>query len=335
MLDMEARLRPMRTFAFGLLGIGLVLAGPWLGYSTAIVALCAAIVGAAAFAVVDKRIASTGRPEYWIFSNWLLSLAIIAALAAATGGAEGPTMAWLAVPVSTLSARFPLRAVVIGLAAALALLVGVALGVDAGATFENPPFLIAPALLVIAIAVLSLASMQSDVQHRAGAFVDPLTGCLNRAALHNRFQELTQQSVHSSQPVGLIIGDVDDFKLVNDTYGHAAGDAVLVDVAATLRKQLRAYDSVYRIGGEEFLVVLPGSNLATTASTAEVLRRAIQDRPMGAGLPVTMSFGVSASAAGNVFEYVSVEGEADRALYEAKGLGRNRVCAAALESRAA
>lgn len=335
MLDMEARLKPMRARAFGILGIGLVLSGPWLGYSITIVALCAAVAGAATFAVVDRRAVSAGRPEYWIFASWLLSLAVIAILVVTTGGVKGPAMAWFAVPVSTLSARFPLRAVVIGVALALILLVGVAVGLDGGAAFEDPPQLILPVSLVIAIAVLSLASMRSDVEHRAGAFVDPLTGCLNRAALQNRLEELTQQSVQSRQPVGLIIGDVDHFKLINDKHGHAAGDAVLVDVAYTLRKQLRAYDSVYRIGGEEFLFVLPGSDSVSTASIAEDLRQAIQDSPMGDGLSITMSFGVTASVTGCVFEYEAVHDEADRALYEAKRSGRNRVCVTALESRAA
>jgi len=336
MVDMEARLKPMRARAFGLLGMGLLLTGPWLGYSTTIVAVVAAVAGSAIFAIVEKRTSSTSRPELWIFSSWFVSLGIIATLAAAAGGVNGPAMAWFAVPVSTLSARFPLRAVVIGLVVALLVMVGVALGTDAGATAENPSLLIAPVFLVIAIAVLSLASMRSDVQHRAGAFVDPLTGCLNRAALENRLQELTQQSAINRAPVGLIVGDIDHFKLINDAHGHTAGDAVLVDVAYALRKQMRAYDSVYRIGGEEFLIVLPGSDLAKTIAVAELLLRAVEDAPMGARIPITMSFGVSASIQGGVFEYGPLYDEADQALYEAKRSGRNRVCfSSLLNARAA
>jgi diguanylate cyclase (GGDEF)-like protein len=328
MVDMETRLKPMRARAFGILGIGLLLMGPWLGYSTTIVALIAAAAGAALFTIAEKRAASTTRPEYWIFASWLVSLAIIATVAAAAGGVNGPAMAWFAVPVSTLSARFPLRVVVTGVTTALGVMVAVAFGTDASATIEHPSLLIGPAVLVAAVAMLSLAGMRSDIHHRASAFVDPLTGCLNRAALENRLQELTQQSAVTRQPVGLIIGDIDHFKLINDMQGHAAGDAVLVDVAYALRKEMRAYDSVYRIGGEEFLVVLPGSNLAKAAALANVLRIAIEGTGKGPGLSVTMSFGVSASIEGEVFEYKGVHEEGDRALYEAKRSGRNRVCLA-------
>jgi hypothetical protein len=219
MLDMEARLKPLRAKAFAVLGIGLVLTSPWLGYSITIFAVCLAIAGAASFAFAEKKARAAVYPEVWIFSSWLVSLGIIATLAIATGGVNGPTLSWFVVPVSTLSARFPLRAVVIGLVIALAVLAGVALVNDPQTTFENPPLLIAPAFLMIAVAVLSLAGMRSDVQHRASAFVDPLTGCLNRAALQNRLQELTQQSAVSRQAIGLIVGDIDHFKLINDSYG--------------------------------------------------------------------------------------------------------------------
>jgi diguanylate cyclase (GGDEF)-like protein len=97
-------------------------------------------------------------------------------------------------------------------------------------------------------------------------------------------------------------------------------------VAYLLRKKLRAFDLAYRIGGEEFLVLLPGANLEQTAAMAERLRRGVQADTVGGGLRVTMSFGVSSSARDGAFDYQSVCEEADAALYEAKRLGRNRVC---------
>jgi diguanylate cyclase (GGDEF)-like protein len=133
-------------------------------------------------------------------------------------------------------------------------------------------------------------------------------------------------SRRTGQPVGLIVGDLDHFKDVNDGHGHATGDAVLQDVAYVLRKQLRAFDLAYRIGGEEFLVLLPGANLEQTAAMAERLRRGVEADTVGGGLSVTMSFGVSASASDFAFDYQSVCEEADSALYEAKRQGRNRVC---------
>jgi diguanylate cyclase (GGDEF)-like protein len=149
---------------------------------------------------------------------------------------------------------------------------------------------------------------------------------LNRKALMNRVSELVQQSELTGEPVGLIVGDLDEFKQVNDSQGHAAGDAALTDVAYLLRKRLRAFDLAYRIGGEEFLILLPGADTAECARIAEGLRQAVAADKLGDGTPLTISFGVAASAKGQVFDYSRVFAAADEALYEAKSLGRNRVC---------
>ena len=100
---------------------------------------------------------------------------------------------------------------------------------------------------------------------------------------------------------------------------------MLRDVAYVLRKQLRAFDLVYRIGGEEFLVLLPGADLQRTPSAPRALRVAIAEAPLAAGVRLTMSFGVSASKRGSRFDYAAVFGGADAALYEAKRGGRDRV----------
>ena len=149
---------------------------------------------------------------------------------------------------------------------------------------------------------------------------------LNRRALDQRLQELTAQARISGQPVAVIAGDIDYFKRVNDDHGHAAGDAVLVEVAYRLRKALRAYDLAYRVGGEEFLVVLPGAGVPDAARLAEQLRVAVAAEP-AAGQWVTMSFGVSGSA-GPDLERERLLDEADAALYEAKARGRDQVVAA-------
>jgi diguanylate cyclase (GGDEF)-like protein len=165
--------------------------------------------------------------------------------------------------------------------------------------------------------------MKSDLEHRSSSVIDPLTGMLNRNALQTRIAELVQQAAILREPVALVVGDLDHFKAINDGHGHAAGDAVLKDVAYRMRKALRAYDLAYRLGGEEFLIVLPGSDGATAATVAESLRRAISGDPV-AGLMVTISFGVSASKPGE-FEYDDVFTQADLALYRSKQDGRNRV----------
>jgi diguanylate cyclase (GGDEF)-like protein len=173
---------------------------------------------------------------------------------------------------------------------------------------------------------LSTALMRSDVDHRTEAVIDGLTGMLNRRALDQRLHELTAQARITGQPVAMISGDIDHFKRVNDEHGHASGGAVLVEVAYRLRKALRAFDLAYRVGGEEFLVVLPGADVPQAAELAEQLRAAVAAEP-AAGLQVTMSFGVAGSA-GFALERERLLEEADTALYEAKARGRDRVVTA-------
>jgi diguanylate cyclase (GGDEF)-like protein len=126
--------------------------------------------------------------------------------------------------------------------------------------------------------------------------------------------------------VAVIAGDIDHFKRVNDEHGHATGDAVLVEVAYRLRKALRAFDLAYRVGGEEFLVILPGADVPAAVELAEQLRAAVAAEP-AAGLMITMSFGVAGSA-GPDLEREGLLEEADTALYEAKARGRDHVVAA-------
>jgi len=237
-------------------------------------------------------------------------------------------MSWLAIPIVTLTARFSGRGVILGVGFALTLLVAVAFGVNAGAVLDNPTVITAPASLIIAVAMLSTALMESDIEHRNEAVIDELTGMLNRKALVVRTGELAQQSQVTGNAVGVIVGDLDRFKSINDMHGHGAGDAVLKDVAYRIRKELRAFDLAYRLGGEEFLVLVPGAEIDQATAIAEQLREAIERETVAAGLEVTMSFGVSASSEGVAFDYGTVFAEADQALYEAKSGGRNRVCAA-------
>ncbi len=128
----------------------------------------------------------------------------------------------------------------------------------------------------------------------------------------------------------MIVTDIDHFKAINDSFGHAAGDAVLKDVAYALRKALRAFDLVYRIGGEEFVVLLPGAEVEAATRLAEELRAVVSSTTLGDGHDVTMSFGVSATRPGAAWDYVSQFAFADAELYRAKAEGRDRVCGAGL-----
>ena len=321
---MEERIRPVRRLALGILAVTLLAAAPWIGLWT----LAPLVLAAGFFAFADARIERYARPEYLMFAAWTAAEVTIAIAVALAGSPHVATTSWLAIPVVTLSARFSTRGVVLGVAVALALLLVVTVGAGADQVYDDPTLVLAPASLIIAVAVLSTALMQSDRHYRDAAVVDPLTGMLNRKALANRIEELEQQSPLTGQPVSVILGDLDRFKRVNDTRGHAAGDTVLTDIAYRLRKRLRAFDLAYRIGGEEFLVLLPGAGPQEAKAYAEELRGSVMAHPVGDGVDITMSFGVATSPSGSPFDYESVFAAADEGLYEAKRTGRNKVVSA-------
>jgi two-component system cell cycle response regulator len=160
----------------------------------------------------------------------------------------------------------------------------------------------------------------------AQATHDSLTGLLNRSAILEALQKELKRSVREKNPVAVIMTDLDHFKHVNDTYGHLVGDAVLREAARRLGASLRAYDSVGRYGGEEFLVIAPNCNLAGGADLAERLRESICGVPIdasGEAITATMSFGVAATC--EIKQVNKLLRTADEALYAAKKAGRNRV----------
>jgi diguanylate cyclase (GGDEF)-like protein len=328
MLDMEERVRPVRQRAFAILTLALVATGPWLGWWP----LLFIGPGAVCFVIADKLMPKVTRPEYLMFAAWVLSCVIIAGAVALNGGARVPTLSWLAIPVITLSSRFSMRGVVAGVVITILFALAVSFGVDAHDVIHDPVLVIAPIALILCVAALSVPLMRSDIQHRSDAVIDQLTGMLNRKALSARTNELAQQSLVTGEPIGVIVGDLDHFKSINDSHGHATGDVALKEVAYLLRKQLRAFDLAYRLGGEEFVILLPGSDLERSAELAERLREGVSAEPVAAGVHVTMSFGVGASQHGAAFDYAAVFAEADEALYRAKDNGRDQVCVAGAQA---
>lgn len=323
MLDMDKRIQPLRMLALGVLGVCLIASGPWVGWWP----LLSLVVAGVFFKVAGDRTEGSPRPEYYLFAGWAGSELMIAASVALTGGPESPAFGWFAIPVITLSARFSVRGVVAGVTMTVLMMVAVAFGVNASVVLDDPTRLMSSIAMVVSIAILSTALMRSDLEHRTEAVIDQLTGLLNRSALRNRTLELAQRSHYIAEPVGVIVADIDHFKQINDTYGHAVGDAVLKDIAYMMRKELRAFDLAYRIGGEEFLVLLPGADINEATEFATELHKVL-GRGMRGGQRVTMSIGVSASGHGELFDYDTVFEQADAALYRAKNGGRNQVCVA-------
>jgi diguanylate cyclase (GGDEF)-like protein len=159
------------------------------------------------------------------------------------------------------------------------------------------------------------------------AETDALTGLYNRRKLEQRLREEIQRAQRSRKPLSLMLLDVDHFKNVNDTYGHAAGDAVLRALSDTLRREIRDIDLVARVGGEEFMFLLPDTDADLALRVAERIRRALVvltiDAPAQERLHVTASIGIACYPLhANGAEPLMAH--ADRALYAAKQLGRNR-----------
>ncbi|MGF1662642.1 MAG: GGDEF domain-containing protein, partial [Kineosporiaceae bacterium] len=183
-----------------------------------------------------------------------------------------------------------------------------------------------------AMSALALDRVRLLAEATVRASHDPLTGVPNRRVLDELLDRLTARHRRTGDGFAVVRVDVDRFKSINDTLGHATGDAVLRLVADALRAQLRADETVARYGGEEFAVVLPGADAAAAAAAAERLRLALHaiDRPV----TVTASFGVAAvpGDAGTGTDAIAL---ADAALLRAKQEGRDRVAAAAPAAPAA
>ncbi|WBQ13277.1 PleD family two-component system response regulator [Hyphomonadaceae bacterium BL14] len=161
------------------------------------------------------------------------------------------------------------------------------------------------------------------------AVKDPLTGLFNRRYASSRLGQALDGLAAGGEPVSAALMDIDHFKRINDTWGHAAGDAVLEGFAARIMREMRAIDIAARFGGEEFILILPGTRADAALEAAERVRAAVArdafNGPEG-DLSVTVSVGVAEARPGDDVE--DLIGRADAALYEAKASGRNQVVGA-------
>jgi diguanylate cyclase (GGDEF)-like protein len=187
---------------------------------------------------------------------------------------------------------------------------------------------IVPAIIspLVSSVVLSLVYQLAEAKAALVTMseTDPLTGVGNRRHFVNRARQALLDAVRLRTPLTIVLLDIDHFKRLNDTYGHAVGDDALVMVANVCRRGLRAHDVFCRWGGEEFIALLPSATLETGCLLAERLRTSVAEAAIEGVPPVTVSIGVAELSRG--FETLDeVIANADRRLYMAKDAGRNRV----------
>jgi two-component system, cell cycle response regulator len=168
--------------------------------------------------------------------------------------------------------------------------------------------------------------IRAHEQLRFQATHDALTGAFNRGEILEMLRRELERGARTRTTTGILMLDIDHFKLINDTYGHLTGDAVLREVTQRVSKAVRSYDSVGRYGGEEFVIVLPGCSREQVDQGAERVRAAVDNGPVwvnDARIAVTVSIGAAVTTNGAISDK-EILAAADAALYRAKRIGRNR-----------
>jgi diguanylate cyclase (GGDEF)-like protein len=325
MLDLVRRLRPAMRWSMVLLVVAAVVSIPVYGWTMQVPFLLAGV----AMSVSRSRAERSRRPEFLLEAGWLFALLAIVAGIALSHGPRVYVISVLVLPMLATAAVFPGRIVALGAAITALLMLAVGVMLMPSAAAAMPPVLTYPIALLIVLSLQVWRTAAADEDSRHSVVVDPLTGLPNRAALHARAAETHHLAGAGGSELAVLVCDVDHFKRVNDERGHAAGDAVLAEVARRLSGSIGRSGSLYRYGGEEFIVLLEGCTAARVADIAEQMCEAVRQDCV-AGLPITVSLGVASSSPA-VRDYAALVAVADRALYRAKAAGRD--CVALAESR--
>jgi diguanylate cyclase (GGDEF)-like protein len=188
--------------------------------------------------------------------------------------------------------------------------------------------------ITLAFLLLSMTKERSELRHKIAALIDPLTGLANRRAFMSDAETMIAQRASRSEPIAVLLADLDHFKKINDVHGHSCGDRALKLFATALNRCIGPDDLAGRIGGEEFAILLTGSSEEAACAVAERVRCAFADAAIevdGRALRATVSIGVAVSRIG-AHDLASLLARADQALYRAKANGRNRVASSGAET---
>lgn len=321
--EFERRIFPILLVIAVVLWVGLgllALTYPWRDVLVTGV-LGAAYMGFLLFA--QRRAARSSAPLAWLAGQQLGIIGLLAFAATWSGGVLSPALPMAIVIAMVIGVRFPFRWAAAQVAISVAALLGAMWLGDPQALRAEPVMAFSGLFAFILAALVANMLARAERGARRDALHDALTGLLNRGALHARLEAAHAHPSRRAETLSVIAADLDGLKAVNDRFGHEAGDAVLRAVAASLRGDIREGDLLYRLGGDEFIVVLPATPTSEGAELAERLRATVAAlRP--AGHHVTLSAGV----AGVVHEIADLEhliSRADRALYAAKASGRDCV----------
>ncbi len=213
----------------------------------------------------------------------------------------------------------------------------VLLGVPAATWSESMAYIAGYLLLIVnGFGFILMSKQRDDARMERLATTDDLTGLLNRRAFFARADAARLLSLRLHQPITLLMFDIDHFKQLNDRFGHATGDEALVKFSATCSDSLREHDILGRLGGEEFALALPGTDLDGALHAAERLRLAVVDtRLLTCANSDTMTVSIGVVLVDPEEDLATALARADHALYEAKGAGRNRVQAGVVSRRRA
>jgi diguanylate cyclase (GGDEF)-like protein len=285
-------------------------------------------------ALVGMSLAPTVASKPWCVTysvTWTAVSAFgVAIVAVLDGGMNSPILILLFLPLIYGTLMFTPRAAgICGIGAVVSLALVALIDRDVasspGRAFLLFTALAGAAVLTVAAAINRTRMEQHEAQLQAAladmAATDELTGCAVRRVLRQRMEEEITRAVRSRSPLSLLMIDVDEFKSINDTYGHVVGDHVLASIGAVLRHSGRAFDLVSRVGGDEFALLLPDADLTDAVGVAERIR---EDLPVAVEVPVTLSIGVggldrSMPSAERLLD------DADFALYQVKRAGRDAI----------